>query len=149
MRKIVLLLLVISLGPAASADEGMVKKLSARSVQDTMDNLEGIVKKKGFTVFARVDHAAGASKVGETLRPTQLLLFGNPEVGTALMKSNQTVGLDLPIKVLAWEDSEGMVWLAYNDPAYMVARHGIEDKETVVNKMTGALKGITDAATTP
>ena len=149
MRKIVLLLLFIGLGPAALADQGIVKKLSARSVQDTMDNLEGIVKKKGFTVFARVDHAAGANKVGETLRPTQLLIFGNPKVGTALMTSNQSVGLDLPMKVLAWEDSEGMVWVAYNDPAYMVARHGIEDKDAVVSKMTGALKGITDAATSP
>ena len=149
MRKIVLLLLVISFAPAALADEGIVKKLSARSVQDTMDNLEGIVKKKGFTVFARVDHAAGASKVGETLRPTQLLIFGNPKVGTALMTSSQSIGLDLPIKVLAWEDSEGMVWLAYNEPAYIAERHGIEDKEAVVSKMTGALKGITDAATTP
>lgn len=114
-----------------------------------MDNLEGIVKKKGFTVFARVDHAAGASKVGETLRPTQLLIFGNPKVGTALLTSNQSVGLDLPIKVLVWEDGEGTVWLAYNDPAYIAARHGIEDKDAVVSKMTGALKGITDAAATP
>jgi len=145
----VLLLLAIGLGPAVLADEGIVKKLSAHSVQNTMDNLEGIVKKKGFTVFERVDHAAGANKVGETLRPTQLLIFGNPKVGTALMKSNQTVGLDLPIKVLVWEDSDGKVWLAYDDPAYMVARYGIDDKNAVVSKMTGALKGITDAATTP
>lgn len=149
MRKVVLLLLFISLAPAALADEGIVKKLSAHSTQNTMDNLEGIVKKKGFTVFARVDHAAGASKVGETLRPTQLLIFGNPKVGTALLTSNQSVGLDLPIKVLVWEDGEGTVWLAYNDPAYIAARHGIEDKDAVVSKMTGALKGITDAAATP
>ena len=104
------------------------------------------MRDKGFGVVARVDHAAAASKVGEKLRPTQLLIFGNPKVGTALMQSRQSIGLDLPIRVAVWEDAEGQVWLAYNDPAALAARHEVLDRSAVIERMTGALDNFTNAA---
>lgn len=147
MRRILLVLALLCISSLATAgDDGIVRKTSANSVQGTLDKLEQIVRKKGFTVFSRIDHAAGAQKVGKELRPTQLLIFGNPKIGTSLMLSNQSMGLDLPIRVAAWEDAEGTVWLAYNDPAYMTTRHQVNDREKVVGKMTGALKNLTDAA---
>ncbi len=131
------------------ADSGLITKESAHSVQDTLDKLDKIVTEKGFTVFARVDHSAGAEKVGEELRPTQLLIFGNPKAGTPLMQKAQSMGLDLPIRVAAWEDSEGKVWLGYNDPNYLANRHGVTEMAPLLEKMTGALGGLTDAAASP
>ena len=124
----------------------MVVKKSTHSVAATLNKLEGIVKSKGFTVFARIDHAAGASKVGQELRPTQVLLFGNPKIGTALMLSDQAAGLDLPIRVAAWQDENGQVWIAYNAPQWLASRHGIENRAEVIKKMTGALDKLTSAA---
>lgn len=131
--------------PAHAKDNLIVKK-SAHSVADTLDRLEGILKKRGLTIFARVDHAAGAKKADMEMKPTQLLVFGNPKMGTPLMLSNRRIGIDLPIKVLAWEDDQSVVWIAYNDPAYLKSRHGISDKDPVFGKMTGALGKLTDAA---
>jgi uncharacterized protein (DUF302 family) len=98
------LVLSVPAAPVAQAADGLVQKLSAHSVQTTMDSLENLVRNKGLTVFARIDHAAGAAEVGEEMLPTQLLMFGNPAIGTNLMTSQRTVGVDLPIKVLIWED---------------------------------------------
>ena len=131
----------------AHADDGVVVKRSANSVAVTLDKLAAIVAEKGFGIVARVDHAAAAAKVGEQLRPTQVLIFGNPKVGTALMKSNQRIGLDLPIRVVAWEDESGAVWVAYHTPQSLVAGHGIADRAKVVERMTGALGAFTDGAT--
>jgi len=103
---------------------GLTTLPSVRSVKDTIDRLEADVKSKGMTVFARVDHAAGAKEVGMALRPTELLIFGNARGGTPLMQAYQTMGIDLPLKALAFEDAEGKVWLSYNEPAWLVARHG-------------------------
>jgi len=100
-----------------------------------------------MTVFARVDHRKGASGVGLELRPAEVLIFGNPKIGTLLMQSRQTAGLDLPLKVLAWRDEGGRVWLAYNDPGWIAERHGIEDRPAVVDKMRGALKAFAAFAT--
>ena len=133
----------------AQADDGLVKKLSAHSVQTTMDSLENLVRNKGLTVFARIDHAAGAAEVGEEMLPTQLLMFGNPAIGTNLMTSQRTVGVDLPIKVLIWEEPDGKVWIAYNDPAYLAERHGIDDRDAVLEKMGRAVNGLVSAAASP
>ena len=133
----------------AQADDGLVKKLSAHSVQTTMDSLENLVRNKGLTVFARIDHAAGAAEVGEEMLPTQLLMFGNPAIGTNLMTSQRTVGVDLPIKVLIWEEPDGKVWIAYNEPAYLAKRHGIDDRDAVLDKMGRAVKGLVSAAASP
>lgn len=149
MHRVLILILALAT-PAAFADShadpGVVVKQSSHSVAATLDKLEGIVKKKGFTVFARIDHAAGASAVGQSLRPTQVLIFGNPKVGTRLMSASQSAGLDLPIRVAAWEDESGQVWLSYNDPAWLAGRHNIKGRDKVIGKMTGALGKLTDAA---
>ncbi len=133
----------------AQADDGLVKNLSAHSVQTTMDSLENLVRNKGLTVFVRIDHAAGAAEVGEEMLPTQLLMFGNPAIGTNLMTSQRTIGVDLPIKVLIWEEPDGKVWIAYNDPAYLAKRHGIDDRDAVLDKMGRVVKGLVSAAASP
>jgi uncharacterized protein (DUF302 family) len=110
--------------PALGAD-GLVSVKSAHGAKETMDRLESAVKEKGLNVFARIDHAAGAAKVGKKLRATELLIFGNPQGGTPFMECSQTVGIDLPLKALVWQDAAGQVWLGYNDPAYLAQRHGV------------------------
>jgi uncharacterized protein (DUF302 family) len=147
LRILPLLLVSVFLATAAGADNGLVKIKSAHNVPETLDRLENAVAEKGMTVFARIDHSGGAGKVGEQLRPTQLLIFGNPKVGTLLMQSNQDAGIDLPLKALAWEDSNGDVWLTYNDPAYLASRHGITDRETVIEKMRKAMRAFSRTAT--
>ena len=146
----VLLVLVSSLlflPLAQAADDGMVTMKSPYSVDETLDRFEKVVTGKGMTVFARVDHAKGASSVDLELRPTQLLIFGNPKIGTLLMQSSQTAAIDLPLKLLAWQDADGQVWIAYNDPGYLVKRHNITDRDAVVEKMRKALGNFTAAAT--
>lgn len=129
----------------ASAAEGLVSVPSSHSAEATMDRLESIVADKGLTVFARIDHAAGAEKIGESLRPTELLIFGNPKGGTPFMQCAQSVGIDLPLKALVWEDEAGQVWLGYNDPAYLAQRHDAAGC-AVVPSLSKALKGMTEAA---
>ena len=141
-------LALLALASAVSAIEGLVALESPLTVGQTMDRLEAVVKERGLTVFARIDHSAGAAKVGKTLRPTQLLIFGNPQGGTPFMECAQSVGIDLPLKALVWEDAEAQVWLAYNDPAFLAARHGA-DSCPVVDKLSAALKDLADAAVTP
>lgn len=130
-----------------SAEDGLITKKSNYSVKETLDRLADIVGKKGIKVMARVDHTANAKSVDLKLRPTEVLIFGNPKMGTPLMNSKQTVGIDLPMKALAWEDEKGQVWLTYNDPKYLTGRHGIGDQDKVKNKMTGALDKFTSLAT--
>ena len=152
MMKTSLALVTLLLGfalPVAAAPPGMVIHPSAHDAAATMARLETAVTAKGFTVVARINHADAAAKVGERLRPTELIIFGNPKVGTALMQSEQTAGLDLPIRVLVWETADGKVWLGYNDPAYLTERHGIGDRQAVVDKMAAALANLAQAATAP
>lgn len=125
---------------------GLIMKRSPYSVSKTIQRLENVLRKKGFTIFAVVDHYAGANKAGIKLRPTKLLIFGNPKVGSHFFTSNQTAGIDLPMKALAWKDAKGQVWLAYNDPKYIAKRHGIRNRPAIVKKMTGALNNFTNAA---
>ena len=116
--------------------------------KDTMNKLEAAVKAKGMTVFARIDHAAGATAAGLSLRPTEVLIFGNARGGTPLMNSVQTIGLDLPLKALVWQDASGDTWLSYNDPAWLAKRHGVgAEAEAAVNNMTAALSAVAKAAT--
>jgi uncharacterized protein (DUF302 family) len=131
------------------AAQGLTTIRSNFGPQDTMNRLETAVKAKGMTVFARIDHAAGVTAVGSSLRPTELLIFGNPKGGTPLMQSVQTVGIDLPLKALVWQDAAGDTWLSYNDPTWLAQRHGLGgETEPAVNVMTGALSAIAKAATT-
>ena len=127
--------------------QGLTTMPSRFGPQDTMDRLEAAVKAKGMTVFARIDHAAGAAEAGLPLRPTAVLIFGNAKAGTPLMQSVQTVGIDLPLKALVWQDTSGDTWLSYNDPAWLAQRHGVAGTETVVGMMTAALDAVAKAAT--
>jgi len=147
MKKIIILLVTLScFCTAVQAAEGLITKTSNHGVKQTMDILEKIVREKGFNVAARVNHAAAAAKAGNKLRPTEVLIFGNPKLGSLLMQSNQTIGIDLPLKVLVYEDENGVVTLAYNDPAWLAQRHDITNRDKAFAKMAGALNGITNAA---
>jgi uncharacterized protein (DUF302 family) len=105
------------------SEDGLVTIASNHTVSETVDRLEKALKARAITVFARIDHAAGAASVAMPLRPTELLIFGNPKAGTPLMQSNQTVGIDLPLKMLAWQDAGAKVWLTYTDPIWFARRH--------------------------
>lgn len=142
---IVALLTLVAFHAFAGAS-GLVSKPSPYSVPETMDRLVAVLQSRGMTVFARIDHAAEARKVGLALQPTQLLVFGNPKGGTPLMAAAPTVAIDLPFKALAWEDAEGKVWLGYNAPSYLKDRHGIEGKEDSLRALATALDAMTDQA---
>src|SRR5215813_13941850 len=128
------------------AADGLTTLSSRHGPKETMDRLEAEVKAKGLTVFARIDHAAGAAAVGLSLRPTELLIFGNAKGGTPLMQSEQSIGIDLPLKALVCEDAAGKVWLTYNDPDWLARRHGIAGAPTVA-VMVSALKTLATKAT--
>ncbi|MDZ7751840.1 MAG: DUF302 domain-containing protein [Gammaproteobacteria bacterium] len=147
MRIFLLPLLCLLFSVPAWAGNGLITKQSAHDVATTIDRLEAALEEKGLTIFARVNHTAGAAKVDLQLRPTELLIFGNPKAGTPLMQSDQRVGIDLPQKALAWQDAEGNVWLTYNDPAYLARRHFITDRDELAGKIGGLLKALTDKAT--
>jgi len=133
---------------SAMAADGLITIPSSFGAEETADRLESEITARGMTVFARVDHAAGATQVGMTLRPTELLIFGNAKGGTPLMQSDQAVGIDLPLKALIWEDADGKTWLSYNDPKWIAQRHGLgADAERVIDALTAALKAVTRAAT--
>ena len=122
------------LASLAYADNGIISVKSSHPVKATADRLENTLKQKGMTVFIRINHAEGAQKVGKKLRPTELVVFGNPKVGTPLMLCSQSMAIDLPQKALIWEDQEGTVWFSYNDPNYLVERHGITGCAEVIKK---------------
>lgn len=130
--------------PAWASD--LVTKTSPHSVSDTIDRLETAVGNAGATVFARVDHAKGAESVGAELAPAQMLMFGNPKLGTPAMQAGITAGLDLPLRVLAYEDSAGQVHVVYHDPSALAEDHGVPGDAEVLKMMTGALGKLTDAA---
>jgi len=137
--------LLISLSSIAVAADGLIAVKSPFSVKETMNRFEKLVKQKGLNMFARIDHAAGAAKIGKALRPTELLIFGNPQGGTPFMECAQTVGIDLPLKALVWKDASGQVWLGYNDPAYLAQRHGVALCPSV-GGLTKALSGLAKKA---
>ncbi len=143
------IIISLSLSGTVTANEtnGIIKIKSTHSVSETIDKLETVLTKKGMTIFKRVNHTAGANKVDLQLRPTELLIFGNPKVGTPLMQCSQTAALDLPQKALAYKDENGQVWLAYNDPAYMAKRHNLKNCDAAVQKVTNALARFASVAT--
>jgi uncharacterized protein (DUF302 family) len=126
--------------------EGLTTISSRFGPKETMDRLQAEIRALGMTVFARIDHAAGAAEVGLTLPPTELIIFGNARGGTPLMQSVQTVGIDLPLKALVWEDTAGKTWLSYNEPGWIAQRHGIANAEPVVSKIAAALSAISRKA---
>jgi uncharacterized protein (DUF302 family) len=128
--------------------DGLTTTKSSRGPKETVDRLVAEIQAKGLTVFARVDHAAGARDAGLELRPTELVIFGNAKGGTPLMQANQAIGIDLPLKALVWQDASGDTWLSYNDPAWFAQRHGLGHQvEAPVKAMTALLGALTRAAT--
>jgi uncharacterized protein (DUF302 family) len=145
-----LTMLVWLWGVCAMATEGLITVKSSFGPEETMSRFEAEVRAKGMTVFAHIDHAAGAAAVGLSLRPTDLLIFGAAKGGTPLMQAVQSIGIDLPLKALVWQDASGTTWLSYNDPAYLAHRHGLDESTNpAVSAMSGALKAISTKATTP
>ena len=128
--------------------DGLITIPSGHGPEETMNRLEAEVGAKGMTVFAHIDHAAGAAAVGLALRPTDLLIFGNAKGGTPLMQSVQTIAIDLPLTALVWQDASGTTWLSYNDPHFLAQRHGLDDAtRATIEAMSAALKAIATKAT--
>ena len=147
MKKIIqtFVVLLILISPFAHASEEHTVKQSRYSVGETLDRLERVLKEKGVIIFSRIYHSVGAKGVGIAMRPTQLLIFGKPVVGSPLINENPLVALDLPMKVLAWQDEKGQTWLAYLNPSELQKRHNIQNNE-LINKMNNALNNLTNKA---
>jgi len=111
--------------PGSAADKGIVTIPSNHSVDETVDRLKNILQSKGVTLFAVIDHSGEAEKVGMKMPPTKLLIFGSPKAGTPLMLAAPSIAIDLPLKILVWQDAQGKVWLSYNSPEYLKDRHGL------------------------
>lgn len=144
------LMLAVTIVPAAAdghGHKGLIIKESPHSVTETLDRMEAALKSKGMTIFTRFQHAEGAKSVGLDLPATQVLVFGNPKLGTKLMQSSRSIAIDLPLKALAWEEN-GKVYLAYNDPNFLAKRHGVEAPK-VIGKMSKALDNFSNAAVKP
>jgi uncharacterized protein (DUF302 family) len=134
---------------AWAGDDRLVAKKSPHPVAVTMDRLSDALKARGIGIAARVDHAGAAQKAGQALKPTQLLIFGNPKLGTPLMQANRRIGLELPMKVLAWEDEGGQVWVAYVKPDVLKSEYSVDGRDDVFKAMTQALDNLTDEAIKP
>lgn len=145
MRSIAIALAAALAASTAHADP-LVKSESKFGVQETIDRLAASLEKKGIKVAARIDHAAAAKAAGMELPPTQVLLFGNPKLGTPLMQSNPEIGIDLPMRILAWQDKAGKVWLGYAAPETIKGRYGIPDRDEIFATMRNALTSLTKAA---
>lgn len=143
-----LLLTAFSAGQAPNAD-GLITVESAHSVDETQTQLERAIEENGLMLLTTVAHDQNAANADLNLRPTRLLIFGNPQAGTPLMQAKQTVAIDLPQKMLIWEDIDGTVWLAYNDPRYLMDRHGIAGMDELAKNISNALQGLAEAATAP
>lgn len=131
----------------AYATSKLISVPSAESTKATLDKLEVLAQARGLKIFARIDHAAGAQSIGEKLRPTELLIMGNPKGGTPLLQCNQAYGIDLPLHVLAWEDAAGQTWLSYKDMSKLGYKHADDSCDAALKRLTGALEGlVTEAA---
>ena len=139
------LLFALMTAPARGT-EGIVLVPSALDVKMTMDKLQKALTEKGVTVFARVDHAAGAKSIGQTIRPMELIVFGNPKLGTPLIQKNPEIGLDLPVKILVFQAENATTYIAYTDPVFLTKRYGITEPANAAEQMTGMLKGFAAAA---
>lgn len=138
--------LLVTFTHVAAASDSMVSVKSNHTVKVTADRFEAILKKKGFTIFSRVNHSKNAESVNLELAPTELIVFGNPKVGTPLMQCSKTVAVDLPQKALFWLDKKGQTWLSYNHPEYLKERHTIVGCDKVLAKISGVLATLSKAA---
>ncbi|PMM34464.1 DUF302 domain-containing protein [Vibrio lentus] len=146
MKRIISLgIIALSASFSVAASDGLVKYESNYSVKETADRFEDIAKSKGLTLFARVDHQKNAASVNLELRSTEVIIFGNPKVGTPLMQCAQDVAIDLPQKVMVSEDDNKKVWLTYNNPTYLMERHQIQGCDEVIKKISGVLSKLSEA----
>ncbi len=147
LAMLVFAFLIVAAKNANAEADGLIVKQSDFGVTKTLDRLGIALERAGIKVFSRIDHAKGAKSVGMNLAPVSVIIFGTPKIGTPLMMSNPEIGLDLPLKAVAWKDGSGATKLAYTDPAWLAKRYGIEDRDKVFKKMTGALAKFTGMAT--
>lgn len=147
MKALVLGIVTLLSVQSVAAQEGLQSVESSFDVATTIDKLTAVLESKGMSVFGRVNHAANAEKAGMALRPTELLIFGNPKIGTPLMLCAQSIAIDLPQKMLAWQDESGKTYLGWNDPAHLKGRHQVEGCDEVLGKVSGALANFAKAAT--
>ena len=148
MQKSMIALLSLLFSLSAPAADGMIEMKSAHSAADTATRLVAVIETRKLNLFARIDHAAGAKKIDKMLRPTEVFIFGNPMGGTPLMECAQSIGIDLPLKMLIWQTAEGNVMVGYNDPAWLAKRHGTTC-EPAVGNISKALNGIAAAVAAP
>jgi uncharacterized protein (DUF302 family) len=149
MKKVILAALsILFIAIPVAAADGVVDIPSTFNVEETTDRMVRILNKKGMTIFNRIKHSESATKVGIELRKTELIIFGNPKVGSPLMACQQSVAIDLPQKALIWEDADARVWISYNDPRYLEKRHNISGCEEAITKIEKALAGIAKSAST-
>jgi len=147
MKKTILTALsILFIALPAAASDGVVDVQSSFSFAETADRMERLLEEKGMTVVNRIKHSESAAKIGIELRKTELIIFGNPKVGSPLMKCRQSVAIDLPQKALIWEDENAKVWISYNDPRYLEKRHNISGCEEVISKTEKALAAIAQTA---
>lgn len=149
IRSLFTFMLFFVFATPAYAENGTISVKSAYDVRTTADRLEQELLKKGMTVFTRIDHAEDAERVGKKLPPSELIIFGNPNVGTPLMQCGQSIAIDLPQKALIWKSKDGQVWYTYNDPGYLAKRHHLSDCQDVLKKISGSLDKLAHIATTP
>ena len=154
MKRLAVILILLMLpglaAPGLASAEEMLTVKSAATVKDTLDRLELAAKANGFSIVARVDHAANAERVGLPLRPTALLVFGKAQGGTPVIQCDQRIGLELPLRAVAWQDADGQVWLGMADPAVLKARYGLSAAcDAPLAAMQGAVRGLLDQATRP
>jgi uncharacterized protein (DUF302 family) len=133
--------------PGDAADPELVTLPSSHGATETVERLKALLAQKGIELFAHIDHAAGARKVGLPLRPTQVLIFGNPKAGTPLMQSRQTIGLDLPLRALVWEDGDGKVWLTFRRVEELARQHRVTDRDQAVKALDDGLAALARVAT--
>ncbi|MGF1731160.1 DUF302 domain-containing protein [Photobacterium kasasachensis] len=143
------LLLSLSVNTVVHAQSGLITIQSTYDASTTAERLVSVLQEKGMTIFARIDHSQGAANVGIKLRPTEVIIFGNPKVGSPLMLCSQNVAIDLPQKALVYEEANGEVWLTYNDPKYLVERHSISGCDATIEKIDKALANFARKATQP
>ena len=137
------------MNPQEAGDGQLVTLPCAQGTNETVERLKKLLADKKIQVFAHIDHAAGAAKVGMELRPTQVLIFGNPQAGTPLMQSRQTIGLDLPLRILVWEDEARKVWLTYRRPSFLAKFHHVVGQDAAVKALDDGLAGLARAAASP
>ena len=137
---------LVAFGAAALAQDSMIVKESPHNVAETLDRLAKAAEAKGLKVFSRIDHAGGAKSAGMELRPTQLLVIGNPKVGTPLMQAEQRMALELPLRIASWQDAKGTVWIGYWSPEVFAVQYGVEGQDERLKNIAAALDGLTAAA---